>query len=892
MLQRLSNVLAVAVLAVIGLGQTRPAADEYLQRGLNAIRRHDFAEAESLIKTGLNIEPSSAIGYDLLGIASDGLGKQSEAEKCFRQALHLNPKFVAAHNDLARCLYRRGMVEPAVQEFQQALRLDPRNFTANFNLGVISRDRKRYAEAVKYLEIAREMLPSDIATLLSLTDIYYRAGKAEKAALISRDLMQLRPDDPQVNFTLGTLLLEQQRYAEAAQCLEQARVAVPRNFELLHDLGQAYTHLGKYAEAEQAFLAALSLRDDAVETLYQLAVAYTKWEHSDQAIQVLVRARQLAPASPDILLLLGRVSIQEGFIDDAVEVLQRCVNINSEKIEPHLLLGEAFTRLKNYDKALAEYELMARLDPRNPQSYVSLGRTYQYLRRYPEAEGALRKALEIDPKSTQAAYYMGLIASDQNDYAGAKRWYTKVLAVDPKHLAALYDMGVTFMHEDNYALAQQYLDRAVGVAPTFSQLYYRLSVVYRHLKNPEKAAQAFALFKKYEQMDEQRRDYRPYGVLEFVKETQDLPERERLQRYRDALLKTAETRPDDLNVLFMQAQVYFRLGEDAQALERIARISSLQPDKTTARMRSASLLTKFNHYPEAVGELKAAVEKQPEADEPRLALAALYCRMQRAVDARRVLSEAPPRSAQSGAFHNLLGRILIHEGDIAGGMKELQQAVSSEPDREDYIVDLAIESAAAGQFSQIHLVLLKARAKSPASSHLLFAEGICNQLSGHYADADRAFQTAAELAFQWEAPYLAEANLLRHAGSPARAAEILDQAAALFPRSPWPHYFKALVLTKNAADSSQVSSEFQRSLDLAPLQPEVYPAILNESLRHHDCAQSQEIWKQMRQLGLAPQLDPSQWCMGDSWASGRNRTPGEELQGSPEWRWIVDLAHQ
>jgi tetratricopeptide (TPR) repeat protein len=884
------KVFAFAALAVIGLAQIQPAAEEYFNRGLNAIRRHDFAEAQSLIKTGLNTEPSSAVGYDLLGIASDGLGRHSEAEKFFRQALQLNPNFVAAHNDLARCLYLRGMVDPAIQEFERALLLDPRNITANFNMGLIARDRKRYVESVRYLEIARHLLPSDVAMLLALTDVYFRAGQAEKATSLSRELMQLRPGDPQVNFSLGTLLLEHQRYAEAAKCLDRARLVEPRNFELLHDLGQAYTHLGKYAEAEQTFLAALSLQNDAIETLYQLAITYAKWEHPDQAIQVLVRARQLAPARPDILLLLGRLSIQEGFVDDAVEVLLRCVDIDPEKVEPHLLLGEAFTRLKNYDKALTQYEVMVRLEPRNPQSHVSLGRTYQYMRQYPEAEGALRKALEIDSRNTQAAYYMGLIAFNQNDYATAKRWYTKVLAVDPKHLAALYDMGVTLMHEGNNASALEYLDRAVGVAPTFSQLYYRLSVIYRRLKKPEKAAQAFVSFKKYEQLDAQRRDYHPYGVLEFVKETQDLPETERLQRYRDALLKTAETRPDDLNVLFMQAQVYFRLGEDAQALERIAKISSLQPNNASARMRAASLLTKLNHYPEAVDQLKAALEKHPEADEARFALAALYYHIGRVADAKTVLSSSP--LAQSAAFHNLLGRILMHEGDTPSGLKELEQAVSSQSDNESYIVDFAIESAAAGQLSRGHVWLQKARAKSPASSRLLFAEGICSQLSGDYADADRAFQGAAELTFQWEPPYLAEANLLRHTGLLARSVEILDQAAALFPGSPWPHYFKSLVPMKDTGNNSQRVLEFQRSLDLAPLQPEIYPAILTEALQHRDCAHSQEIWNHMRPLGLAPHLDPSHWCTGDSWASGRNPMPGGELQGPPEWRWIVGLARE
>jgi tetratricopeptide (TPR) repeat protein len=888
----LRECVALVSLVTMAFAQTRPEALEYFKRGLDAIRRGDFSEAESQVKAGLKIDPNSPAGYDLLGIASDGLGRHADAEKFFREALQLNPRFVPAYNDLGRSLYRRGMTKPAIQAFQDAFRLDPRNFTANFNLGLITRDQKRYAEAAKYLETARDILPSDPSTLLALTGVYLGSGRTQDAVLVSRQLVALAPNDLQVNFSLGTLFLEWKQYAEAADRLECARIAEPRNFELLHDLGQAYTHLEKYAEAESAFLNALSLRGDAVETLNQLAIVYAKWEHPDQAIQVLVRARQLAPKRPDILLLLGRQSIQEGFIDDAVEVLQDCISLDPEKIEPHLLLGEAYTRLKNYDQALGEYEIMAKLDPRNPQSYISVGRTFEYMRRYHEAEQALRKAMSIDPQNTQAGYYMGLIASDQADYAGAKLWYRQVLKVDPKHLAALYDMGVTFMRENDYAAAREYLERATVVAPTFSQLHYRLSVTYRHLKDPDKSAQAFALFKKYEQSDEQRRSYRPHGVLEFVKETQDLPEGERLQRYREALLQAEKTRPDDLNVLFMQAQIYFRLGESQQALARIAKISSLHPNNSGVRMRSASVLTEFNYYSEALEQLKTAVDLRPDADEPRFALAALYYRTLRAREALQVLSSARSGFGRSAAFHNLLGRILIVRGETARALKELGKAVDAEPNHEDYLIDLAIESAATGRAGQARQMLQEAKARSPASGRLFFAAGVCDQLSGRPADAQTAFRKAAELVFQWEAPYLAQANLLRETGMVAGSMEILDSAASLFPDSPWPHWFKALALMNDPESRSQAASEFQRSIDLAPLHPDVYPALLLGFLRDRDCPNGSKIWDRMAYLGLATDLDPSSWCANESVDLRHNRLPDEVLKNYPEWRWIVEIARR
>jgi tetratricopeptide (TPR) repeat protein len=860
------------LLAATAFGQQQHDASAYFNRGLAALRSQNFAEAQALIKAGLQMDPNSAPGYDLLGIASAELGNYGDAEKFFRRAISLNPRFIGAHNDLARSLYRRGMIGLSIQEFRAALQLDPDNFTANFNLGLIHRERKEYAESIRYLQVAHRLTPSDVQTSLALAGAYFNAGKTQDGLALSREILSAHAGDPQLDLSLGTLLLEQKQYSDAAACLEHARVADPRNFDLLHNLGQAYTHLAKYDAAENAFLTALSLRAGAVETLYQLAVAYTQWGHADQAIQVLVRARALEPARPDVLLLLGRLCIQEGFIDDAIDVLQRAAAINPEKVEPHLLLGEAFTKRREYDKALAEYEVMAKLDPHNPQSYVSIGRTYEYLADYPEAGRALAKALAIDPKNTQAAYYMGRIAYDQDDAGAAKRWYGQVLALDPKNIAALYDMGVALMHEGNNVQARQYLQKAIEVEPSLSQLYYRLSIVERRLNHPQEAAQAFALFKKYDVVDRQRRENRGSGILDFVKETQSLPETERLQRYRDALLKTAETRPDDLNLLFLQAQVYFRLGEEAQALETVARISSLEPDNTAVHMRSASLLTRFNYFTEAADQLRSALEKHPDSGEVRFALASLYYRMRRFADARTVL---PQRSIRSAGYHNLLGRILVEEADTSRGLDELRQAVSLEPNNENYTADLAIELAAAGQAPKALALLANARANNAAGVHLLLAEGMCHQLAGDYVSARKDFEKAAELALDSELPYLAEANLLRERGDRGRAAEILDRAAVLFPDSPWPHWFKAL-----ASGPAEGHAELQRALDLAQAQPAVYPALIAGLLRTGDCRHATEVWDRMKPLGLSPDLDPSRWC-------------GEKvLPDYPEWRWIVELARE
>ena len=891
----LGCVSAVSLLSSVALslmflnplpGQERAAS--YFDKGLEAIRRGAFVEAETHVKEGLKLKVASPLGYDLLGIVYDGQGRYSEAEQAFRTALRLNPKYASAHNDLGRSLYRRGRIEEAAQEFKKAIEVDPENFTANFNLGLMLRDSHRYAEAVTYLEKARQIRSSDAPTLVALASAYLGTNNKEQALSATKQLVALSPRDPRIRFSLGTLFLQHKLFAESAEHLEQARAEEPRNFELLHNLGQVYNHLKKYSEAEDAFLQALSVQGDSVETLYQLAVVYVQSQYPDQAIQVLVRARLLAPRRPDVLLLLGRVCIQEGFVDDATEVLEDCIRIDPEKVEPHLLLGEALSAKKLFPRAVKEYETVVALEPSNPQGYVLLGRTHRHMAQLSDAERVLRQALKLDANNVQAAHYLGLVASDQADYQSAQRWFGRALDSSPNYLAALYDMAAVCMRQNDDQCAREYLERAREVAPTFAQVYYRLAIVYQRLKDPGKAAEARTLFKKYEQLDVEKRQYFPYGVIEFVQEHQKLPTKERLERYRLELLKTEQIRPDDLNVLFMLAQVYFRLGQKTEGLLKLERIFSAQPTSAQVRMRAASVLTAFNYYPEALGQLQFLLEKHPETSDVRFALAALYLRLQRSSEALAVLAAVDSTSGNSAAYHNLLGRIMAREGDISRASTELQKATQMEPTNVDYLLDLALESSLAGQVDDAKLALERLKAKWQHSNRVRFAEGLLHQVSGRWSEAQGAYRQSADLSWQWEVPQLAHANLLRVTDSPRKALEVLDQVASLFPTSPWPYWLKGLTLMKtNAAESALA---FDQSLRLAPNQPEIYVPLLVGSLQRDECAAAQEAWIGINQFGLAKELDPSKWCNAatDS-AQRRAPIPEKTLRRFSELRLLVDL---
>jgi tetratricopeptide (TPR) repeat protein len=827
------------------------------RNALDDIKRRDFAAAEAQIKQGLQEVPTSPLGFDLLGITYDGEGRSNEAEEAFRRAVALDPHFIPARNDLGLFLCRRGRLSGAVGEFQSVLAQDGLNFTANYSLGIIAKDSKRYLDALKYLRLAHSLDPSDPSTLIVLVSAYLGASKAQEADLTASQLLALQPSNPAICFSLGALFFEWKNYQKAEQYFRKARSLNSQSYEVLYNLSLADVHLKKYADAEDACLKALAIRPDSVDALYELAAAYAEDHKSDESIQVLVRARQLAPHRPDILLLLARECIQEGLWDDAVDLLVECVGLDPSKMEPRLLLAEAYTRAHMYDKALTEYKEISKLDPYNPESLVAVGRTLRYLGHYDEAKVTLNKALTADSHKLEAAYYLGCIAEDQNDLNSAKKWFEQVLRGSPANAGSLFELGNLYTTERDQEHALEYYERAAKASPTYAPTYYRMSVIYRRLKDADRANATFAMFKKYEQSQDDNQQYHPHGVLTFLAQTQDLPENERLARYKQELLHVAEIQQNDLNVSLMLAQVSFRLGERTAALERIDQIAKLAPNDSNVRIRIATLLRMFQLYAQATDQLQAFLKQNDTADDVRIALAKLYYEVGRTDDAVQLLMEKVNRSGQPAAFYYLLGRLLIEQGKLSEAAQEFQRAAALNPDCAECSAYLGICAAELGHDKEATRWLAAAKSKGPNNPTIIYAEGIVLLIRGNSNEAQNTFQRAADLSYDWEPPWLALADAPRN--SPSHQIKVLDQTASLFPRSPWPHFLKAKILNSDV--------ELENTLRLATADPRIYQQILRLCLERGKCQQVQEVRRRLVELGVNTESGAA-ICTGGSGVAG------------------------
>lgn len=177
----------------------------------------------------------------LFGEAQLQASDWSSAEESLRRCLKLNPDFDQAMSALARALHQQNKDDEARQWVDKALKINPKNLKAWYQKGWMS-------------------MASDPG---AAADAFERT-------------LSIQPSFAMAHRDLGMLLLQQQRFPEAASHLERAADLGLEQPRLYNFLGIAYSRSGRYSAAAGVYKKALAKDSRYAEAHLNLSYAYQK----------------------------------------------------------------------------------------------------------------------------------------------------------------------------------------------------------------------------------------------------------------------------------------------------------------------------------------------------------------------------------------------------------------------------------------------------------------------------------------------------------------------------------------------------------------------------------------------------------------------------------------
>lgn len=160
---------------------------------------------------------------------------------------------------LAHALMGQNRHVEAIEPLERVLR---RNSDAEIEtlLGAVMCGARRAADGIEQLRRTAAQRPPYLPAFQELAGQLSKAGQLNEAIGTIQDALALAPDNIDLKFNLGRLLLDNNDRAAARDILVVARDAAPGRPDILAELGRALLLDGEYAAAADAFRHALGLR--------------------------------------------------------------------------------------------------------------------------------------------------------------------------------------------------------------------------------------------------------------------------------------------------------------------------------------------------------------------------------------------------------------------------------------------------------------------------------------------------------------------------------------------------------------------------------------------------------------------------------------------------------
>ncbi len=280
-------------------------------------------------------------------------------------------------------LAEKKMYSEAVERFRRIVQMQPASqptsWIGKFDLAVALIDANQLPEAIAILEPLTVERPSDAKLFTLLGAAYEAAGDFPKALKAYASAVQNDPNNSDLYLDYTRLLMDLDRYGEAARIVLQGMKNTPDAYALNLRLGSIDMTLGQYDLARQLFQKAIDEHPDIALGYVALAQAYMRDGKDGDAAKLLADVRKKLPADAMVEYLYGLALSHLSQSDEAIAAFQRSVALDPKVAESHYELGKMYFHSGRIPQACEEFERVIAIAPEHANAHYQLSRVYARL---------------------------------------------------------------------------------------------------------------------------------------------------------------------------------------------------------------------------------------------------------------------------------------------------------------------------------------------------------------------------------------------------------------------------------------------------------------------------------------------------------------------------------
>lgn len=410
-------------------GERRLKTRRHFEAAAELIRKEQWPEALKETQAILAIEPKNPNALFNLGLIHHQLHEDDQAIEALKKALEIDPDFQKAHYQLGVIYDDQWKFREAVPFYERVMAIDARTSEAE-KAGERLDILKSILEGEEKVQVAKELMEREDFT-----------GAIREI----EGLIAVKPDDPNLYFTLATLYVRIGRPKEAASSLEKAVSLNPKEIEMVFLLGKIYEGLREYGKAAEA---------------YNTAVSRAKGTPREE--EARSRAREM---SKKLHFSQGKRFLETGDFESSLREIEAVLEIDPEDPVALFNIGVVYDRLNRPAEGEAPLRKAVSLAPDYVAAYLQLGLVLQRLRRFGEAREALEKVIEIQGEGREARI------------ARARIEQLKEFEILTGHI----EKGIKLMEERRWEEARKEIDAVISVSPNNYIGYFYLSIILDRL---------------------------------------------------------------------------------------------------------------------------------------------------------------------------------------------------------------------------------------------------------------------------------------------------------------------------------------------------------------------------------------------------------------------------
>jgi tetratricopeptide (TPR) repeat protein len=291
--------------------------------------------------------------------------------------------------------------------------------------------RGRVTEAIEYYRAARALRPQlGLALGLALR----KANRGQESAAVLRHLANQQPNNSELHFQLGNVLVDLKRFPEAEAAYGKAIELEPGYAMAYNNLGIALLDQKKVTEAEAAYRKAIALQPDYANACNNLGTLLCDSHKNPAEAEVIFR--KVIALHPDVASTyynLGNALREQKKLSEAEAAYRKAIDLQPDFASAHNNLGTLLSGQKKLSEAEAAYRKVIALQPGHANAYYNLGNVLRAQKKLPEAEAAYRKAITLQPDDPWRYNNLGNVLRDQKKLPEAEEAYLKADQLLPNH---------------------------------------------------------------------------------------------------------------------------------------------------------------------------------------------------------------------------------------------------------------------------------------------------------------------------------------------------------------------------------------------------------------------------------------------------------------------------